>query len=185
VSRLLLSCLLGFVALAAIAAGMNLKPGLWEIKVVKQVVDGRDMSAQMAAAASQMQQAMANMPPEQRAKMQAMLPSTGMGSNGGFRICVSPEMAKRNTPIVDKDGHCQPTTVNHSGNQTSYEFSCGSNGSTRQGKGQITTVGDVVTNVSDVTTTGAGGATHVMHNETEMRFVGTDCGDVKPIEPPK
>jgi hypothetical protein len=185
-SKFLFSCGLMLVGLAALAAGMNLKPGLWEIKVVKQVMDGRDMSAQMAANAANMQQAMANLTPEQRAKMQAMLPSTaGFGNNGGFRICVSPEMAKRNTPMIDKDGRCQPATVNHSGNVTTYEFSCSSNGSSRQGKGQVTTVGDVVTNVADMTSTTANGGTHVMHSETEMRFVGADCGDVKPIEPPK
>ena len=185
-SKFLFSCGLVLVGLAAFAAGMTLKPGLWEIKVVKQVMDGRDMSAQMAAAAANMQQAMANMTPEQRAKMQAMLPSTaGLGGNGGFRICVSPEMAKRNTPVIDKDGRCQPATVNHSGNVTTYEFSCSSNGSSRQGKGQVTTVGDVITTVADMTSTTANGATHVMHNESEMHFLGADCGDLKPIEPPK
>ena len=185
-SKFLLSCGLVLVGLAALAAGMTLKPGLWEIKVVKQVMDGRDMTAQMAAAAANMQQAIVNMPPEQRAKMQAMLPSTaGFAGNGGFRICVSPEMAKRNSPIVDKDGRCQPTTVNHSGNVTTYEFSCSSNGSSRQGKGQVTMVGDVITTVADMTSTTPNGASHVMHNESEMHFLGADCGDVKPIEPPK
>jgi Protein of unknown function (DUF3617) len=185
-SKLLLSCCLLLTGLAAIAAGMTLKPGLWEIKMVKQVMDGRDMSAQMAAAAANMQQAMANMTPEQRAKMQAMLPSTaGLGSGGGYRICVTPEMAKRNTPVIDKDGRCQPATVNHSGNVTTYEFSCNSNGSSRQGKGQVTMDGDVLTNVADMTSTTANGATHVMHSETEMHYLGADCGDVKPIEPPK
>jgi len=163
---------------------MNLKPGLWEIKMIKQVVDGRDMTAAMMSMADNMQQAMASMTPEQRAKMQATLGGTGLGTNNGFRICVSPEMAKRNTPIVDKDGKCQPATVNHSGNVTTYEFSCNSNGSSRQGKGQVTTVGDVVSNVADMTSTTAKG-THSMHTETEMHFIGADCGDVKPIGTPQ
>jgi Protein of unknown function (DUF3617) len=184
-SKFLTSCCLLLAGLAAVAAGMTLKPGLWEIRMVKQVMDGRDMSAQMATAAANMNQAMANLTPEQRAKMEALLPSTaGLGSGSGYRICVSPEMAKRNTPIVDKEGRCQPATVNHSGNVTTYEFSCSSNGSTRQGKGQVSTTGDVVSNVIDMTSTTANGATHTMHSETEMHFLGTDCGDVKPIEPP-
>jgi hypothetical protein len=103
-SKLLLSCGLLLAGLTALAAGMNLKPGLWEIKMIKQVVDGRDMTAAMMSMADNMQQAMASMTPEQRAKMQATLGGTGLGTNNGFRICVSPEMAKRNTPIVDKDG---------------------------------------------------------------------------------
>jgi len=185
-SKILFSCCLVLAGLSALAAEFSQKPGLWEIKMVKQVMDGRDLSAQMAANAAKMQEAMANMTPEERAKMQAMLPSTaGLGSNGGFRICVTPEMAKRNSTMVDKDGRCQPATMNHSGNVTTYEFSCNSNGTSKQGKGQVTTVGDVSTNVADMTSTTANGATHTVHVETEMHFLAADCGDVKPIELPK
>jgi hypothetical protein len=189
VSKSMLSCLCALAVLAALAAysaGLGLKPGLWEIKVVKQVMDGRDMTAQMAAGRATMQLQMANMPPEQRARIQAMMPNSGVDPiTGGFRICVSPEMAKRDTPIVDKDGHCQPATVKHDGNVTTYEFSCSSNGSTREGKGEATSAGDLITNRTDMTMHTANGATHVMHSESEMRYLGADCGDVKPIEAPK
>jgi len=187
VSKASLSCLFVFAAFCCYAADFGLKPGLWEVKVLKQVMDGRDMSAQMAAASANLQQAMANMPPEQRARMEAMMPKSGagLGANGSVRICVSPEMAKRNTPFVDKDGHCQPATVTHTGNVTSYQFSCSSNGSTREGKGEATSAGDLITNRVDMTTHSANGTTHIMHNESEMHYLGADCGDVKPIEPPK
>lgn len=189
-SKSVFSCLMVLAAMSAFAAETMLKPGLWEIKVVKQVIDGRDMSAQMAAASAhmqQMQQEMANMPPEQRARMQAMLAQSGAGTSGdgGFRVCISPEMAKRNVPIVDKEGHCQPATVTHSGNQTTYEFSCSSNGSTRTGKGEVTSSGDVITNRIDMTSHTASGATHVMHSESQMHYLGSDCGDVKPVDVPK
>jgi hypothetical protein len=186
-SKSLFSCLLVLAALSAFAAGMGLKPGLWEVKVIKQVIDGRDMTAQIAAASANMQQAMANMPPEQRARMQAMVGNNGagQGGSGGFRICVSPEMAKRNAPMVDKEGRCQPGTVTHSGNETTYEFSCNINGNASEGKGQVTAAGDVITNRMDMTSHAANGKTRVMHTESEMHYLGSDCGDVKPIEPPK
>jgi hypothetical protein len=187
VSKPLLLCVFVLTALVTYAAGIGLKPGLWEIKVVKQVMDGRDMTAQTAGVSAQMQQAMANMTPEQRARIQAMMPKAGLGlgDNGAVRICVSPEMAKRDRPVIDKEGHCQPASVKHDGNVTTFEFSCTSNGTTRQGKGEATSAGDLITTRVDMTSQAAGGQTHTMHNESEMHYIGVDCGDVKPIEAPK
>ena len=186
-SRRMLLGLLALAALASYAAGIGLKPGLWEVRVVKQVVDGRDMTAQLAASAEKMQQMMANMTPEQRARMQAMMPNggAGLGDNGNFRICVSPEFAKRDQPVIDKEGHCQPATVQHAGNVTSYEFTCASNGTTRQGKGETVASGDSITNRIDMTTTQASGQTRNFHSESEMHYLGPDCGDLKPLDVPK
>jgi|SRR5580658_7959513 hypothetical protein len=178
-----LSAMLAAPALTAQAADM-VKPGLWENKVLKMVVDGKDMAAQMAEMMAKRDQMMATLPPDQRARVEAMFKSNGVsqGSDGGFRICISPEMAKRNTPVIDKDGRCQPAKVSHSGNQTSFEVNCTSNGVTTVGKGTWTAAGDVVTAEADVTTTNANanGKTQVIHSETEMRFIGPDCGDLKP-----
>lgn len=170
---------------AAYATGLGLKPGLWELKLVKQLEDGTDKSAQLAAAAAQMKAAMANLPPEQRARVQAMMPQAGvgLGDNGNFRICVTPEMAKRDQPVLDKDGHCQPAKISHDGNITTYEFSCTSNGSSRQGKGQSIAEGDTIRNIVDMTSERAG-QTHQMHSESEMHYLGADCGDIKPVAPP-
>jgi hypothetical protein len=90
------------VALAAHADGIGLKPGLWEVRVVKQVVDGRDLSAQMAGVNDRMRQAVASMPPEQRAQREAMMRQRGAGAGheGSTRICVSPEMARRDRPFL-------------------------------------------------------------------------------------
>ncbi|MGA2341647.1 MAG: DUF3617 domain-containing protein [Steroidobacteraceae bacterium] len=186
-SKRSLFCLLAFFALASYAGGLGLKPGLYEVKIVKQVVDGRDMTAQIAASAERMQQMMANMTPDQRAQMQAMMPKAGagLGDNGNFRICISPEFAKRDQPVIDKEGHCQPATVKHDGNVTSYEFSCSSNGGTRQGKGESVSNGDVLTNRVDMTMTQSSGQTRKLHNESEMHYLGPDCGAVKPFDAPK
>ena len=177
--------------LTAYAAGFGLKPGLWEIHVVKQVVDGRDMSAQMAGMGEKMQQAMAAMPPEQRAQMEAMMKQhgagmgAGMAKGGNIRICVSPEMAHRDTPVIDRDGRCQPATVNRSGNTMTYEFSCTNNGVTTAGKGSSTVSGDVISTHVDSTIREASGKTSAMQSDTEMKFVSADCGDVKPPDLPK
>jgi hypothetical protein len=185
--RSLIACLLVLSALDAYAAGFGLKAGLWEVRVVKQVIDGADVSAQVAGATAQLQQLMANMPAEQRARIDAMLKDKGVsqGSDGNFRVCVSPEMAKLDKPIVDQDGHCQPATIKHSGNKRTYEFNCTANGVTTSGKGEATIADDLITTQTDATTKSASAGTHVMHNESEMKYLGADCGDVKPSAVPK
>ncbi len=168
--------------LAAYAAGMGLKPGLWEVRIVKEVVDGRDNTAQLAAMGDKMRQALASMPPERRAQMEAMLKQNGAGAatGGGYRICITPAMAKRDTPLVDRDGRCQPATVNHSGNRTTFEFSCTNDGVTTTGKGVATVDGDVMATHVDLSTRDSSGKTRVIQSDTEMKFIGSDCGDVKP-----
>lgn len=182
-----IASLVALVASTALAGGFGLKPGLWETHVVKQVVDGRDVSAQIAGAASQLQQAMAAVPPEQRARLEAMLKQHGgpaIGSDGAVRICISPEMASRDKPIVDGEGRCQPATVNRSGNHTTFEFSCSWKGVESTGKGDSMVIGDMIRTQLDVKTHNASGETHVTHSETEMKFVAPDCGGVKPLPLP-
>jgi hypothetical protein len=169
-------------AIPAFAAGLGIKAGLWEVRPTKQIVDGRDNLAQLAASLERMKQAMANMPPEQRERMEAMLKQSGVsqGSNGGFRICVSPEMAQRDAPILDKEGRCQPASVAHQGNETSFQFSCTTNGVTMSGKGDATVLGNVIKTHTDVSTRDTSGTTHVMQSDSEMTYLGSDCGDLKP-----
>jgi hypothetical protein len=169
------------VELASHAAGLGLKPGLWEVKVVRQVMDGKDLSAQMSAALSQAQQALASLPPEQRARVEAMMNNAGVarGANGGFRICVSLEMAQRNAPVLDKDGHCQPAMLTRHGDQVAFQFNCTTNGTTTQGMGEATVTPESVTTHTEMTSTSSTG-THQMQNDTAMTYISADCGDLKP-----
>jgi hypothetical protein len=168
--------------IAVHAAGLGLKPGLWEVKVVKQVMDGRDMSAQMAAAMSQAQQALANLPPDQRARVEAMMSKAGVGNSasGGFRICVSPEMAQQSAPVLDKDGRCKPVMLSRHGDRVDFQFACTTNGTTMQGKGEATVTAESVSTHTEMTTTSASGGNHQMQNDTLMNYVSADCGDLKP-----
>jgi Tfp pilus assembly protein PilV len=177
----LLATLAAVLPVQAVDTGM--KPGLWESKSIKLVVDGRDMSEQMAAMMAKRDQMMAALPAEQRAKMEAMFKSNGIGQgNDGFQICVSPAMAKRDTPVIDKEGRCQPVKLTRTGNQTSFEINCAVRGVTTTGKGVSTIGSDTISTQVDMTTTNAnaGGKTQVIHSESEMHFVGPDCGDLKP-----
>ncbi len=164
------------------ADGPRPKPGLWEVSVIKQVVDGRDMQAQMAAAQAQMKQAMANLTPEQRKQMEAMTGRQGGGASaGGTRICISKEMATRDQPVMGTQSHCETVKFNRSGNKVSFEFNCSNKGRTESGKGETTISGDLMKTVMDMNTTDAQGS-HTIHNESQMKFIGADCQGIKPAD---
>jgi len=156
------------------------KPGLWEMKPIKSVIDGRDMTAQMASAQEKMKQALANMSPDQRAKMESMMGGMSNGS-GTIKICVSPAMAARKQPIIDKEGKCPPAKMSTSGNVTTFEINCTQNGHTTVGSGTSTIHGDSVTTSTNMTVSDEHGK-HSMQNEMQMTFLGADCQGVVPAD---
>ncbi|PRC94662.1 DUF3617 family protein [Solimicrobium silvestre] len=162
----------------ASAQTSSLKAGLWDMKQIKQVLDGQDMSAKMAAVQEKMQESMAKMTPEQRKKMEGMM---NMGAGGTIRVCISPAMAARNAPIVDREGHCAPAKVTRSGNTSTFEFNCTNNGRTSVGSGKSTVNGDTVSTSVDMTVTDAKGH-HSIQSESQMTFLGADCQGIKPAD---
>lgn len=162
----------------------RMKAGLWEVTIVKQVVDGRDMSAQMSAIQQQMQQALANMTPEQRERIESMGGGHGLaslGSGGTVRVCVSAAMAARDRPIVDPKSSCDVARMTRSGNVDNFEFKCSRNGRTSEGHGTRTFEGDTMLTRVDMTVTDARGQ-HTIHNESRMAYQGADCQGLQPAE---
>ena len=182
-NRALTIILLAMVAGPA-CADPGMKPGLWEMHMGKNVVDGHDTSAQMAGMNAKMNEQMARLSPEQRAQMGAMMGQRGVGmpaGGGAIQMCITPEMAKRDVPVADKDGSCQPANAHRSGNHMTYEFNCVSTTGTKTtGTGESTIKGDTIESRNDITVVDHG-ETHRIQSESEMRFVKSDCGDVKPI----
>lgn len=156
------------------------KPGLWEMKPIKSVIDGRDMNAQMSAAQEKMKQAMANMSPDQRAKIESMTGGMSNGS-GNMKICISPAMAAKKQPIIDKEGKCPPAKFRTTGNVTTFEINCTQNGRTTVGSGTSTINGDSVMTSTNMTVSDARGQ-HTMQNETQMTFLGADCQGITPAD---
>ena len=168
--------------LAAPALAGDMKAGLWEVKTLRQIMDGRDMKAQMAAAQAQMQQQLASMPPDQARQMRAMMERQGvsMGGDGTARICISEEAARRDEPMIDPEGRCKPAKVSRSGNTTRFEFDCTAEGRHSVGKGESTVSGNGINSRMDMTTTDARG-THTMQTESQMTWLGADCKGLAPV----
>lgn len=119
---------LGAAALAALAGlpaqAQNLQPGLWEMHIR---ADQGDSS--MGQALAQMQKEMAQMPPEQRKQMQAMLAQRGMavdGAGGGIRhkMCITPEMARNDAVAPPQQGDCKTAAPQRAGNTITMRYEC-------------------------------------------------------------
>jgi hypothetical protein len=143
-------------------------------------MDGRDMMAQMAGAQAEMQKMMANMPAAQKKQMEAMMGKQAAPAANVHRICVSPEMAARDKPMTPDD-RCEPAKVSRSGNRTTFEFNCTTDGRTMAGKGESVVSGDTIGSRMDMVTTDARGK-HTMQTESQMKFLGADCQGIKPAD---
>ena len=172
------------VLAASAASAQSLKPGLWEISHRMQTsgnAKGQDAMAQM-------NQQMAAMPPAQRRKIEEMMAKdgakTGTGSPGGgmsVRICMTSEMVERNE-LPSQQGDCKTTRQSRSGNTMKMAFSCSKPPSS--GEGQVTFVSPEAYNSKMVMTSMASGTPRKIDMEGSGKWLGADCGSIKPMVPP-
>jgi len=162
--KALLSVCFAVTACAAFSASaQNLKPGLWE---VQHTMKGNpEMERQMEEARKQM----AAMPPEQRKQMEAMMASRGvqMGGGGqGMRMCLTKEMVERNEIPAQK-----------------VNFTCTNPPSS--GESQMTINSPESYAMKTTATSTIDGRVEKMSVEGTGKWVGADCGGLKPMGPAK
>jgi Protein of unknown function (DUF3617) len=172
--------------LAASAVGaqaQTMKPGLWEI--THQVGGGAgSMNAEMAA----MQAQLANLPPDQKKMMQDMMAkqgiSMGAGGPGGMSLktCMTKEMIERNDMPAGQ-GDCTSTRSPRSGNAVKFSFTCTKPPSS--GEGQITISSAEAYQMKMTVSSSVRGKAEKMDMEGAGKWLGADCGDVKPPMAPK
>jgi hypothetical protein len=181
-SRLLVAAIAALSG-TAVLAQPRIRPGLWE-----ETVAIKTDNAQANAAMEQMKARLASMPPEQRAAMERMMASHGMGTSPGgapnvVRVCITKEQIDRGfTP--DRDRHCSRMNVSTSGNVTSFDFACNSEQHKVTGHGTFTAMGDTAFAVSTVADTASQKMAMHVQSDIAGKFVSGNCGDVKPMETP-
>lgn len=174
------SCTLAACALPA--AAQNLKPGLWEIS--NKMSGNAEMSSAMADA----QKAMASLPPEQRKMMEEMMAKQGVRMGGGaggamaVQVCMSKEMVERNE-LPAQQGDCKTTSQGRSGNTMKMAFTCTNPPSS--GEGQVVFTSPEAYSMKMASTTTVKGKPEKMDMQTSGRWLGGDCGTVKPFPMPK
>ena len=181
--RLLVACAVALPATLVLAQQPHIRPGLWEESVSIKTDDPK-----ANAAIEQMKERMASMPPEQRAAMEKMMESHGMGMTPGgapntVRVCITKEQIDRGfTP--DRDGRCSRVNVATSGNVTKFDFSCASAHGNVTGHGTFTAMGDSAFAVNTVADSTSQNTTTHVQTDVGGKFVSSDCGDIKPMATP-
>jgi hypothetical protein len=174
---------LAAAALALPAAAQQLKPGLWEMS--NHVADS---SGQLANALAEAQKQMAQMPPEQRQVMEQMMASHGvqLSSGGGgamvAKMCLTPEMVKNNELPMSQQGNCTHQRSAISGGKMKFSFSC--TDPKTSGDGEITFKNDSSYTMKARVIQGAANG-DVMTVDSSARWLGADCGNIKPVAMPK
>ena len=165
--------------LTPLAWAEGMKPGLWEMKQTAQLSPERQ--AQMEKA----QKAMANMPAAQRQMMEQMMAQRGVSLNVGpggsgisIKSCITPEQAARRHAPINHEGRCTQDTKRE-GNVVRTHFVCTDPAS--EGDATISFSSDeAFTTQVQVRRVSTAGKAETMNLQGEGRWLGADCGDVKP-----
>ncbi len=160
------------------ASAQSMRPGLWEINNRMQ------MAGQTEKEMAQMQQQMANLPPEQRRMMEDMMAKQGLSMGAGsapgalsVRVCMTQEMAERDE-VPAAPGDCKNTVSPRSGDSMNFSFSCATPPSS--GEGRIIFLSpENYTMKMNVSTT-AQGKPEKISMDGSAQWLSADCGAVKP-----
>lgn len=162
------------------AAAQTLKPGLWEMQ---QKMAG---NPQMDQAMAEMQKQLAAMSPAERKQMEGMMAGRGVqlgqGAGGGIAVktCMTKEMVERNE-VSAGQGDCKTTQQSRSGNTMKMAFTCTKPPSS--GESQITMAGNEAFTSRTTVTSTQRGKPEMTTIEATGKWLGADCGSVKPIQP--
>ena len=156
------------------ASAQNLKPGLWEVR--HKLQGNPEMERQLEEARKQM----AAMPPEQRRQMEAMMAGRGvqMGVGGhSVRMCLTREMVERNE-IPAQQGDCRMTNQQRTGNTLKVSFTCTNPPSS--GESRMTINSPESYAMKTTASSSIDGRVETMSVEGSGKWVGADCGSLKP-----
>lgn len=155
-----------------------IKAGLWEVKHTREL-NGQKMP--------DMSEHFKNMPPEARKRMEEQMRQRGveMGGGGATKICLSEESLSRDDWAAAGAEHgCKTEILSRSASTWKWRSTCGGQPpSTAEGETRFQ--GDTgYTSVVDMTSHRQGQA-QKMRMEMQGKWLGTDCGQLKPVAPPK
>lgn len=177
--RLVLALLTG-AALPVAAQAQKLNPGLWEMQTSMKSGDGR-----MQESMARMQKELANLPPEQRKMMQDMMAKQGVGIDPAkglqaMRLCLSKEQAERDEWPTDPNGSCKYERVQRSGATTRFAFSCSNPKASGEGEATVHSAKSYSSRMSSQLTDKDGKVVRT-DMQQQARWLGADCGTVKPM----
>ncbi len=153
----------------------EMRPGLWE-----QSITVKSQSGEVEQAMREMQQQMANLPPEQRRMMEEMMAAQGMSfdaSGQTIRVCVTPEQAARFE--FEQDDECTQQVVQRSGKTVKLTFQCAGDPPT-SGEGEFTFSSPTAYKGRAVVNTTTDGRPEQLTMEQSGKWLSSDCGNMRP-----
>jgi hypothetical protein len=165
-------------ACAAVAHAQTappIKPGLW------QVNNERTMDGQKAPDLSEH---MKNMPPEVRARMEANMKQHGVDMSGGMgnmKICHTRESLDRGD-WQGENNNCKTDFSSRSGSSWKWRSTCQEPPSVTDGEASFSSADSYT--VKTVTNMTRQGQPHRMEMKIQAKWLGADCGDLKPVTRP-
>ena len=156
-----------------------IKPGLWQVRSEREVDGQRTRMPDMS-------EHLKNMPPEQRKQFEAMMKQRGVDMSGGgmndMKICLSkdsvdPDQWQRN------QGTCKTDYLSRSGTSWKWHTSCREPAAETDGEAHFT--GSDSYTVKTATTMTIQGQTRTSRMTLDSKWLAADCGDIKPVTPPK
>ncbi|MEP7282321.1 MAG: DUF3617 domain-containing protein [Rubrivivax sp.] len=174
-SRLPLAPLLAglLCAGAANAQPAQLEPGLWEMTL-------RVSGAGMDDAMAQMHAQMATMSPQQRQMVEKMMASQGIGMGAkpsAVRVCITPEQAARAEPPAEPG--CTQEVLERSRGLLKLRFEC-AGPPVSKGEGEYRIAGPKAYTGHMVVSTQQNGTPQRHEMDQSGRWIGADCGAIKP-----
>ncbi|MYN44507.1 DUF3617 family protein [Pseudoduganella sp. FT93W] len=168
------------LAASAQAGAQNIKPGLWELSVKVKSADAQTDQA-LSAAVKQLE----SLPPEQRARLDAMMQQNGVTlpaikSDGAMRrpYCITPEMAASKELPLPAQGQCSSKREPIAGG---YKISYECSKPQARGQGTVLMNGDsAFTGTMDASSDTGNGRMQKVTVETTGRWIKPSCSPQTP-----
>jgi hypothetical protein len=175
----LLTMLAPLVASADDLKPIDVKTGLWE------TTSKTEITGMPAMAMPQIpEDTLAKMPPEQRARVEAMMKGRGMGGpqTNTTKSCLTKEALERGLNFQN-DKQCTTKLTSSSFGKQEIHLECNRNNMQMAGDVVIDRLDSEHLKGSGVIKT-VGGMNMTIKMSYETKFLSSDCGDVKPYVPP-
>lgn len=170
---LVMSTLAAVIASAQAQTAPPIKPGLWEIRSEREV-DG--------AKAPDPNEQMKNLPPDVRAKVEAMMKQKGIGvGEGGMsRVCLSRESLDQGQWQGQSD-NCKTDFSSRSTSSWKWRSVCTRPES--ESDGEAVFANNENYTVKTLMKTKVQGQDRLTRMTIHAKWAGNDCGDIKPVQP--
>lgn len=160
---------------------LDVKVGLWETTASTEMAG----MPKMQAPPSIPPEALAKMPPEQRARMEAMLKAR---SGGGpmvttTKVCMTRETLSNPMAFGRADKSCTPSVVSSTAARQQIHIECNNEGNKVSGDLTVERVDSEHIKGNMVMKGGAAPRPIDMKMSFETKWVSSDCGSVKPPSP--